>query len=46
MLELGARTLERAANEVFTARQGWKINVARLEAGTVAAVDPDIAALF
>lgn len=31
MLELGARVLERAASEVFTAKQGWKINVARLE---------------
>ena len=30
MLELGARVLERAANEVYTAGQGWRINVARL----------------
>ncbi|XP_037427211.1 uncharacterized protein LOC119292489 [Triticum dicoccoides] len=30
-LELGARVLEQAANEVFTAKQGWRINVARLE---------------
>ena len=30
-LELGARVLEQAANELFTAKQGWRINVARLE---------------
>ena len=30
MLELGARVLERAASEVYTAGQGWRINVARL----------------
>ena len=30
MLELGARVLERATSEVYTAGQGWRINVARL----------------
>jgi hypothetical protein len=31
VLELGARLLERAASEVYAAKQGWRINVARLE---------------
>ena len=31
VLEVGARLLERVASEVYIAKQGWRINVARLE---------------
>ena len=32
MLELGSRLLEQVASEVYRASQGWRINVARIQA--------------